>query len=925
MVEFITTKMKILIITLIIIGAGVVACVALARFLARTKPLLPPRSPFTLNVPTDDIYHETLSNGMQVLIFRNTSQPKVLLQIAYDVGSYVENSGEYGLAHMLEHMIFKGTATLSESDIMSIAHKYGASFNAFTAYDVTSYHFETNANNWKPFVPILADCMQNARFDAQHLASEVKTVIQELKMRKDNYWSSMFDKACQLSFPSNHPYHTPIIGFKEDLLNLNADNLKRFYKKYYRPDRATLFVVGDVSVDDVMPLVKKYFEPIKAEHDSVIKEFPTVIPELVTQHTRYFEDVQKEQLGFYWLIPGLRSSDELIPSALETLLGGGQAGKLVRVLVDEQKLAASVMVKAAKFMEGGVFLIFVEPMPGKAEACEQAIRKELTQIITKGVETLDLERVSKQKAVGFIHKMQNFSEFTYSWIKSYFTTQDPLDIFKRTIRYFDMTNEQVRAYAQKYLDPFLMSRVEVLPLPSAEKNRREAIKRMSDELDKKILARHERTSAIEDAVKAKQLAAPAPLTFAFPKPERVVDLPNGLRVLLTPRHHVPLIAMDCYFKEASFLDDAREGIDIHVMMEMLIEGSEGYSKQDNVRFFEQCGASYSFDKSGARIVSLNSDFPALAEHFFYILNHPTFPHDALDKLKHIFVDGLLRAKDSPRAVAQRLLKNEIYKGHSFAWTFDDACADVGACSSSTISELHRKLVNPSNMVLSVVGDFSCDEMVALITKLFDSWPSGSVQTFNAAPAVISKNVNIDYEMLRDQIVFLMGKSSSVTLYDPDLIPLKMLSISCFISLGSRIFKLREQSGLFYTAFGGFAVNASKEHGFDFVGTIVSPDKVVIVEQQIRGLLEDVARNGLKQQELDDAQQIYLKDLIDLIEDNSTIAHVLAALEALKLGFDYYDKVLTRIQKMELSELNAIAAKYAAPDGMIRVRVGPKLG
>ncbi len=917
--------MKILILTLIVIGVGVVACVALARFLARSKPSLPPRSPFSLEIPTEDIYQETLSNGMHVLIFRNTSQPKVLLQIAYDVGSYVENSGEYGLAHMLEHMIFKGTATLSESDIMSIAHKYGASFNAFTAYDVTSYHFETNAHNWKPFIPILADCMQNARFDAQHLASEVKTVIQELKMRKDNYWSSMFDKACQLSFPSNHPYHTPIIGFKEDLLNLSADNLKRFYKKYYRPDRATLFVVGDVAVDDVMPLVKQYFEPIKAEHDSVIKEFPTVVPELATQHTRYFEDVQKEQLGFYWLIPGLRSSDELIPSALETLLGGGQAGKLVRVLVDEQKLAASVMVKAAKFMEGGIFLIFVEPMPGKAEACEQAIRKELTQLITKGVDALDLERVAKQKAVGFLHKMQNFSEFTYSWIKSYFTTQDPMDIFKRTMRYFDLTSESIQAYAQKYLDPFLMNRVEVLPLPATEKTRREAIKRMSDELDKKILARHERTSAIEDAVKAKQLAAPAPLTFVFPKPERVIDLSNGLRVLLTPLHHVPLIAMDCYFKEASFLDDAREGIGIHVMMEMLIEGSEGYSKQDNVRFFEQCGASYSFDKSGARLVSLNSDFSALAEHFFYILNHPSFPHDALAKLKHIFIDGLLRAKDSPRAVAQRLLKNEIYKGHSFAWTFDDACADVEACSTSSITTLHRKMVNPANMILSVVGDFSCSEMEALITKLFGTWPSGSAQKFGAAPAAASKSVNIDYEMLRDQIVFLMGKSSPVTLYDPDLIPLKMLSISCFRSLGSRIFKLREQSGLFYSAFGGFAVNASKEHGFDFVGTIVSPDKVVSAEQQIRGLLEDVARNGLKQQELDDAQQIYLKDLIDLIEDNSTIAHVLAALDALELGFDYYDKVLTRIQKMELSELDAIAAKYAAPDGMIRVRVGPKLG
>jgi zinc protease len=467
-----------------------------------------------------------------------------------------------------------------------------------------------------------------------------------------------------------------------------------------------------------------------------------------------------------------------------------------------------------------------------------------------------------------------------------------------------------------------MNRVEVLPLPSSEKERREALKRMSDELDKKILARYERTSAIEEPVHALELAPPAPLTFAFPKPARVCDLPNGLRVVLTPCHQVPLIALDCYFKDAFYFDDARDGIGLHVMMEMLMEGSQGFSKKDNVNFFEQCGAAYSFDNNGARMVSLSSDFPVLAEQFFHILNAPTFPSVALAKLKPIFIDGFERAKDSPRAMGQRILKNELYKGHAFAWTYDEACDEVSALSASSIKTLHKQYVNPANMLVSVSGDFDCDEMERLLSTLCSSWATGTRQKSATVPFVPQKSVNIDYKMLRDQVVLLLGRSSPITVYYPDLIPLKMLSISCFRSLGSRIFKLREQSGLFYSAFGGFATNASKEHGFDFVGTILSPDKVDLVEQQIRALLNTVAKDGITQQELDDAQQIYLKDLIDLIDDNSTIAHVHAALDALSLGCDYYDKVLARIQKMELRELNAIAAKYAAPNGMIRVRVGP---
>src|SRR5205814_2315738 len=152
-------------------------------------------------------------------------------------------------------------------------------------------YFETNKNNWQPFLQILADCMQNTRFDSQHLASEVKAVIQELKMGKDNYWRTMILKACELIFPPNHPYHTPTIGFKEDLLNLNADNLKKFYKKYYRPDRATLFIIGDVNVDEAVTLAKQHFQHIAVEQGRVVKEpaapklcrsegrFPVVIPE----------------------------------------------------------------------------------------------------------------------------------------------------------------------------------------------------------------------------------------------------------------------------------------------------------------------------------------------------------------------------------------------------------------------------------------------------------------------------------------------------------------------------------------------------------------------------------------------------------------------------------------------------------------------
>ena len=171
----------------------------------------------TLPVPEDKITKVVLDNGLTVLVCNQGTAPKVLVQIAYDVGSAIEQEGERGLAHLLEHMIFKGTQKMAEGDIDAIARKYGADFNAFTSHDMTSYYFETDANNWQPFLPILADCMQNARFSDQHLASEVKAVIQELRMYSDSHWHVMLDHAFTTLFPANHPYHHPIIGYKEDL------------------------------------------------------------------------------------------------------------------------------------------------------------------------------------------------------------------------------------------------------------------------------------------------------------------------------------------------------------------------------------------------------------------------------------------------------------------------------------------------------------------------------------------------------------------------------------------------------------------------------------------------------------------------------------------------------------------------------------
>lgn len=875
-----------------------------------------------IDIPIDQVKKVVLQNGMTLLMFKTTTVPKVLVQVAYDIGSYVEAAGERGLAHLIEHMIFKGTDKLSEGDIDAIARKYGATFNAFTSNDITSYYFEANKNNWQPFVQILADCMQNAKFDEQHLASELKAVVQELKMYKDNYWRKVFEKAFELSFPPNHPYHYPVIGFQEDLLQLNSVNLKNFYKKYYRPDHATLFIVGDFDQEEAIKLVHQNFEQIKTEGDVKIPKFPTLLPKFTSSSLNFYEDVKNNLLFFYWIIPGLKDKNEILSGALSHILGGGQASRFYRKLVDEKKAANSVSVSSMKMMEGGIFGIFIEPVEGKSDYCQNLIVKELGKVLRKGFSQDELDRLIKNNTRSFFSKLQNYGEFTYSWLKHYLATKDEKAVFYRLKQLTNITNNDLLEFMKEYIDPLLMNRIEVLPLPDNKKDKLLQVQKMSDEMDKKILDTHKRTAPVETPKFVNQMNGVSPLEFVFPKPDKIISLENGLEVILKKSPSWGIVSLNLKFRNSEFLTSSKEGIAVGLMMDMLMEGSKDFSKRDNVEFFESNGVAYRFDADGVSLTLLNKGYESIFERLSYVLTNPVFPNEAFNKLKNIAIDAFKRSKDEPMEVLGRLVRCAVYKNHPFEWTFDDAIKMLTTASLTDIMKLHLSYMVASGMVLTVVGDFDLEQMEQSVIRIFGVWPKEAMKEVKyPTKSEFVKHGQIDEFMVRDQVVLGFCQSNNLTVYDEDIIPLKMLNFIAFYSLGSRLYHLREQTGLFYSAVGAFGAGAGRTHGFDYLGAILSLDKIEFAEEKMRGLIKELAEKGVSQKEMEDARQLYLKALIDSVSSSDSIAAMLGYIETMGLGFDYYDKVLTRVQTMNLLEINGIAAKYFKMDDMTQVRIG----
>ncbi len=466
-----------------------------------------------------------------------------------------------------------------------------------------------------------------------------------------------------------------------------------------------------------------------------------------------------------------------------------------------------------------------------------------------------------------------------------------------------------------------MNRIEILPLPDDKKSKKMEAQKISDDIDQKILQSHGRTSELEAPRLVNSLKDAHPFNFIFPKPDLEMTLDNGLKVILKKNSSWGLITLGLKFKDAEYLSSAKEGISLGLMMDILMEGTKKYSKEENVEFFEDNGVSYQFDTSGVTVSMLNHDYESIFRRLFHILRKPTFPKLALNKLKDIAISSFKRSKDEPSEVLTRKIKCTVYKNHPYAWTFDQAIDAIQKLGTADLLQLHMHYVAANGMILTVVGDFDIEKMQAVVKDIFEKWPGDSSKKIEYKAGEFTPKEQVDEYMVRDQVLMAFCQPSPLTVYDADLIPVKMLNYITFYFLGSRLYRLREQSGLFYNAFGAYAALAGKNQGFDYIGAILSVENLGFAEKSIHGLVNDLIKNGVTQRELDDARQLYLKSLVDQVSSNKDLAEVLNYLESLQLGFDYYDKVLARIQTMTVNELNDIAAKYFSIENMARIRVG----
>ena len=375
-----------------------------------------------------------LNNGMQVVVITNTKVPAVSHMVWYKAGSQDEEAGQSGIAHFLEHLMFKGTKKVGKGQFSKLIAKAGGNDNAFTSSDYTAYFQNIARGELELVMGLEADRMKNLIFDEEEVFKERDVILEERSSRIDNNPSAMMREQMKSVLYQNHPYGRPLIGWRHEMEKLSLADAKKWYNNYYAPNNAVLIVSGDITAEELKPLAEKYYGKINPKTVPV-REFLQE-PKHVAQRRLTFYDskVSRPEWARYYKAPSQNTrlkehSYALI--VLSHILGASNTSRLYQNLVVEDEIAASIGSYYDDLMLGpSIFAIYAVPAKEHSLAdVESAIEKELVQIKEDGVSRSELKRAKNSLIAETIYAQEDLKSLAYVYGQA-ITTNAGIDYVK---------------------------------------------------------------------------------------------------------------------------------------------------------------------------------------------------------------------------------------------------------------------------------------------------------------------------------------------------------------------------------------------------------------------------------------------------------------------------------------------------------------
>ncbi len=864
-----------------------------------------------------------LDNGLQVLLFPDQSQETQTVNITYHVGSKHENYGETGMAHLLEHLVFKGTPT--HPNIPKELTDRGAEPNGTTWTDRTNY-FETltaSDDNLEWAISLEADRMINSFIAKADLDSEMTVVRNELENGDNNPIRVLLQRMGSIGYDW-HNYGKSTIGARADLENVDISNLQAFYRKYYQPDNATLVVAGKIDEMKTLGLIKKHFGGIPRP-ERKLRELYTEEPIQDGERSvtvRRAGDVQV--IGVMYKAPA--GSDAMFPAVdvLGEIMAHPTTGRLNENVV-KKGLAASSFGFNFQWAEPGVMNFMAQVAKDKdLNAAKEAFLATLEGVKNNPI-TEEEVKAAKANLIKQFELSFNSSEGIAFALSEWVGMGDWRLMFRNRDLTEAVTVEQVQQAAEEFM--VNDNRTLGLFIPETDFDRADSIKRFSLAEVKAKVEGYEGREAVAQGEDFD------PSFENIDARTKRVDLPNAAKLVHVNKQTrgdsvVMNLRLDLGNEEALF-NKSTVGL---LAGNMLDRGTENLTRNQLKAKFDELKANVNVSGSSrgasVSIQTTHENLPAVIDLLDEVLKKPAFDAEELEVLKEELIVGLEQQKQQPTTQVFRTLGQHLdpYEpGHPrYQMDIDDQIAEIRAAKVEDVKAFHKKFYGGQNADISIVGDFDEDKVSAKVKSVLDGWSSNvEYKRVPSSYAVVdSINRFIDTP---DKSGAAFGAMMRMPISDdhpdyPALVMANQMFGGGFIS--SRLAnRLRQQDGLSYGAGSFFSASSQDEVATFGAYAICAPENLAKVEQGFKEELQKVIDGGFTQQELDDARNGVLQNnRIDRAKDNR-LASQLANYIDLDRTQAWNKKYEEAIQNLTILQVNMAFNKYVNMDSFSIITAG----
>jgi zinc protease len=861
-----------------------------------------------------------LANGLRVLLFPDQSKPTVTVNITYLVGSAQEGYGETGMAHLLEHLQFKGSK--NHTNIYQELTSRGARTNASTWFERTNYYETLPASdeNVRWALGLEADRMVNSFIAQKDLDSEMTVVRNEFE-RGENDPSSVLEERVFSTAFLWHNYGHSTIGARSDIEHVPIDRLQAFYHRYYQPDNAVLLVAGKFDEPKTLAAVQEAFGAIP----SPSRQLPRIYTQEPAQDgersvtLRRTGDVAQVLAGYH--IPAGSHPDAAPLDILLRVLADSPSGRLYAALVDAKK-ASGVGGVQYRLRDPGYWLVGADVR--KDQSLDEAKRVTLEVLDALPARPVTAAEVDRARAAMLknielsVNDSGRFGLQMSEWIAQ----GDWRLFFLHRDRLRAVTPADVNRVAQVYLKPG--NRTVGLYVPGDKPDRTE------------IPA----TPAIDSLLRDYKGDPAVAAGEAFdPTPENIegrakrTTLANGFQVALLPKKtrgaSVVATATFRFGDEKSLFGRATDG---SLAGAMLMRGSTTHTRQqireELDRLKARANAGGSVTQAVLQIETLRDNLPATLRLMAEVLREPAFPAAEFDSLKQARLAQIEESRSEPQALAMnefmRVL-NPYPKGDvRYRQTIDEELAELKAATVEKARQFHQDFYGASNAQIAVVGDFDEAAVLAVLRERFATWkspkPYARVPNVYSAAAAINRTIETPD---KTNAVFLAGLNLNVRDDDPDY---PALTLANFMFgggfLNSRMaLRLRQKDGLSYGASSQLQVSSLDKSGAFMANAIYAPQNAAKLEAAFREELTRVLRDGFTAEELDTARSGWLQGRGVARSQDQQLASKMASDLFVERTLKWDADLERRVAALTVAQVNAAVRKHIRLDAVTIVKAG----